>query len=420
MRISGAGFGADEPDVTLEGLPMVVVSHDPTEIVIDMPPGLAPATYLLTVAQFEGDRRLRAEFEVTVGAEGPQGPQGAPGAQGRKGRSGRRALGSDGAAGRHGRTRAARRDWPDRCAGTAGRDGRSRSAGAGGCAGSNRRDRRPGRGGADRGDRRSGPTGTDRTPGSPWTARGNGADRRDGCNRSRGTPRPARAARPRCADGHHTSRRSRRPRPHRRGILRHRRAWARDLVAHGHGGRALSARSVQRRLDRIAASGLGWSRSERPAGQHRRCIRGRHEPVDRTVGDGSAFPEGEGFRRLDRNPHAGLGWPGRKFLCQQRRALRPRHRHLESDERGRCAQSALWRPRRLDRQRNDRLGRNRWPRQPLGHRRPVSTGHQYLDADGERALPGPRGAHLGVDGIPDDPVGRRGRRRQPSFNRFVL
>ena len=92
MRISGAGFGADEPDVTLEGLPMVVVSHDPTEIVIDMPPGLAPATYLLTVAQVDGDRRLRAEFEVTVGAEGPQGPQGIPGAQGRKGRSGRRAL----------------------------------------------------------------------------------------------------------------------------------------------------------------------------------------------------------------------------------------------------------------------------------------------------------------------------------------
>ena len=84
MRISGGEFGNDEPGVTLEGIPMVVVSHSPTELVITMPPGTTPGTYLLNVSQGKGNRG-QSVFNVTVGAEGPQGEQGVPGPQGPQG-----------------------------------------------------------------------------------------------------------------------------------------------------------------------------------------------------------------------------------------------------------------------------------------------------------------------------------------------
>ena len=84
MRISGDEFGNDEPSVTLEGIPMVVVSHSPTEIVITLPPGTTPGTYLLNVWRLDGNRE-QGVFNVTVGAEGPQGAQGVPGPQGPQG-----------------------------------------------------------------------------------------------------------------------------------------------------------------------------------------------------------------------------------------------------------------------------------------------------------------------------------------------
>ena len=83
MRISGVEFGNEEPIVTLEGIPMVVVSHSPTEIVITMPAGTTPGTYLLSVLQsLATTMRTQDEFNVTVGAEGPQGPQGVAGPSG--------------------------------------------------------------------------------------------------------------------------------------------------------------------------------------------------------------------------------------------------------------------------------------------------------------------------------------------------
>jgi hypothetical protein len=87
MRVSGIAFGEDEPRVTLEGIPMVVVSHSPTEIVITMLAGTTPGTYLLTVSQGPAPHR-KGVFNVTVGAEGPQGPQGVPGPQGPEGEPG--------------------------------------------------------------------------------------------------------------------------------------------------------------------------------------------------------------------------------------------------------------------------------------------------------------------------------------------
>jgi hypothetical protein len=85
MRVFGVEFGDDEPEVALEGVPAVVVSHTPTEIVIETPAGTSPGTYLLTVAQPFGGRPFRDEFNVAFGAEGPQGPPGATGPQGLQG-----------------------------------------------------------------------------------------------------------------------------------------------------------------------------------------------------------------------------------------------------------------------------------------------------------------------------------------------
>ena len=73
MRISGVEFGVDEPSVTLEGVPMVVISHSPTDIVITMPAGTTPGTYLLEVSKGGHHERDQDAFNVTVGTEGPQG-----------------------------------------------------------------------------------------------------------------------------------------------------------------------------------------------------------------------------------------------------------------------------------------------------------------------------------------------------------
>ena len=117
MRISGDEFGNDEPSVTLEGIPMVVVSHSPTEIVITLPPGTTPGTYLLNVWRLDGNRE-QGVFNVTVGAEGPQARRVCRDRKGRKARSARRdCRGSRGPQGRSGRRerrgRSGRLDHPD-------------------------------------------------------------------------------------------------------------------------------------------------------------------------------------------------------------------------------------------------------------------------------------------------------------------
>ena len=87
IEISGVEFGSAEPLVTLEGIPVGVVSHDETDIVIALPAGTTPGTYRLKVAKGNGpgDRDV---FEFTIGPEGPQGPQGVPGPQGPQGETG--------------------------------------------------------------------------------------------------------------------------------------------------------------------------------------------------------------------------------------------------------------------------------------------------------------------------------------------
>lgn len=112
IEIYGDGFGPNAPIVTLQGLPLTVITFNPTQVVVNLPVGTSPGSYLLKVSATpappggsgtgsgsEGD----VTFYVTVGAEGsvgPQGPQGTTGATGPQGPVG--AMGPQGASGPQG------------------------------------------------------------------------------------------------------------------------------------------------------------------------------------------------------------------------------------------------------------------------------------------------------------------------------
>ena len=65
VEIHGLGFGTDQPIVSLEGTPMVVVSHTDTEIVTTLPAGTVPGTYLLRVVQGTPSGPLIKSMEVS-------------------------------------------------------------------------------------------------------------------------------------------------------------------------------------------------------------------------------------------------------------------------------------------------------------------------------------------------------------------
>jgi hypothetical protein len=87
LTIDGHSFGDGQPVVTFNGMPLVIVSATSSEIVADLPPGLAPATYLLTVSRGPATTQFDS-FNVTLGAVGAPGPAGATGPQGPAGATG--------------------------------------------------------------------------------------------------------------------------------------------------------------------------------------------------------------------------------------------------------------------------------------------------------------------------------------------
>lgn len=94
----------DEVFVTLAGEPLTVVSWSETEILAQLPAGIAPGTYRLVVVR-SGNPSEDA-IDITLGAVGPQGPEGPEGAQGPMGEAGPPGLpglpgedGTDGAPG---------------------------------------------------------------------------------------------------------------------------------------------------------------------------------------------------------------------------------------------------------------------------------------------------------------------------------
>ncbi len=92
--ITGVNLGPGTPAVTLDAMPLTIVSAGPTQIVAVLPASVAatPGSYLLTVARRHGhdepDQDIFALTVGAVGAPGPEGDKGDPGAKGDTGEQG--------------------------------------------------------------------------------------------------------------------------------------------------------------------------------------------------------------------------------------------------------------------------------------------------------------------------------------------
>ena len=98
LTILGRNFDTTKGTVSLAGTNLVIDSWNATQIVATLPSGIAPGSYLLTVAlPMEFGLTRSATLDVTLGAVGPQGPQGIAGPNGPAGATG--ATGATGPAG---------------------------------------------------------------------------------------------------------------------------------------------------------------------------------------------------------------------------------------------------------------------------------------------------------------------------------
>jgi hypothetical protein len=86
ITITGASLTATgAPVVKLDSVALTLVSSSSTQIVANLPAGLAAGTYRITVSNGSGTLGV---FDVTNGAVGPQGPAGPAGPQGATGATG--------------------------------------------------------------------------------------------------------------------------------------------------------------------------------------------------------------------------------------------------------------------------------------------------------------------------------------------
>jgi Phage Tail Collar Domain/Collagen triple helix repeat (20 copies) len=88
LTVRGRGFGDAPPAVRLGGVDIAVLNSNPFEILAALPPGLEPASYLLTVARAGRHGRRSEAFEVTLGNGGAMGPTGPTGDKGDPGEPG--------------------------------------------------------------------------------------------------------------------------------------------------------------------------------------------------------------------------------------------------------------------------------------------------------------------------------------------
>jgi IPT/TIG domain-containing protein len=109
--------------VTLAGTPLEVLSAAETQVLVRLPPGLAPGSYLLKVSRGTGTLQNCA-FDVTVGAVGSAGPPGPKGDTGN--------TGQEGLAGGHRATGTCWTDWSARLDGCHGSAGAHRTHGSDG------------------------------------------------------------------------------------------------------------------------------------------------------------------------------------------------------------------------------------------------------------------------------------------------
>lgn len=86
MTISGRGFGTKLAHVALTGSSLTVNSTSDTSVTANLPSGIVPGAYLLTVQN--ATTGLLGIFDATIGQVGPTGPQGPPGPAGATGPAG--------------------------------------------------------------------------------------------------------------------------------------------------------------------------------------------------------------------------------------------------------------------------------------------------------------------------------------------
>ena len=152
LALAGAGFGVDPGRVTLNGGPLTLLFWTDTEILVQLPPGLGPGSYLLTVfrPRSHGRRDERrdernedkdgpeqeATFVATIGAVGPQGDRGEVGPKGETGLPGEPGpQGIQGATGETGATGATGAQGPQGIQGAKGDKGDTGATGATGAQG---------------------------------------------------------------------------------------------------------------------------------------------------------------------------------------------------------------------------------------------------------------------------------------------
>ena len=86
LTVSGSNFGTVQPLVSLDGLPLAVMSFTDTLVVASLPTNLTPGSYLLTLlTRDKTNQPFTAEFDATLGAVGPKGDQGDRGLTGAQG-----------------------------------------------------------------------------------------------------------------------------------------------------------------------------------------------------------------------------------------------------------------------------------------------------------------------------------------------
>jgi hypothetical protein len=95
LTISGQHFGNRAPNVTLEQLPLQVLSATSSSVVVQLPHGLVPGSYLLRVKRGRYNHEVgyfvvavTAAYSEAAGVAGPPGPQGPEGPMGPQGPAG--------------------------------------------------------------------------------------------------------------------------------------------------------------------------------------------------------------------------------------------------------------------------------------------------------------------------------------------
>ncbi len=86
ITIAGKYLGSVTPTVTLDGMPLVVVTYTSTQVTALLPANLAPGSYQLVLTNHT--LQLQAAFDATIGAAGPEGPTGPAGPAGSPGPAG--------------------------------------------------------------------------------------------------------------------------------------------------------------------------------------------------------------------------------------------------------------------------------------------------------------------------------------------